>query len=92
MRVRAGEGGERVLEDTARVRAAMDRVKAWMLAHGADVLVHNLADGPTTERIAQYEVAVGFALPPGCERSEWSTSGSTTSRTAPWTTSASSDP
>ena len=70
----------------------MDRVKAWMLAHGADVLVQNLADGATPERLAQYEAAVGFALRPGCERSGGSTPGSTTSRTASWATSTSSDP
>lgn len=59
------------MTNTSRVSKALERVKTWMKAHGADVLVRNLAAGASSERLDAYETEIGFALPPDL-RALWS--------------------
>lgn len=46
-----------------RIRDAFERISRWMNAHGAPLLVENLAPGASPERLAQAEAALGAALP-----------------------------
>lgn len=46
-----------------RIRNAVERVKAWMSAHGAGVLPENLARGATAEELDACEAKIAFALP-----------------------------
>ena len=52
-------------------RGAFERICAWMNAHGAPLLVENLAPGATRARLDQAEAELGIALPPQL-RSLWS--------------------
>jgi hypothetical protein len=55
------------LGDEGRVRSAMDRIKTWMRSHGAGVLVENLADGATPERLANTKPRPVLPYPLGYE-------------------------
>ncbi len=52
-------------------RARFERISAWMIEHGAPLLVENLAPGATRERLDHAEVELGVALPPQL-RALWS--------------------
>jgi cell wall assembly regulator SMI1 len=54
-----------------RIRAAFERISRWMNAHGAPLLVENLAPGATAERLAEAEAELGIALPEDL-RAMWS--------------------
>jgi cell wall assembly regulator SMI1 len=55
----------------ATIQAAFERVSRWMNAHGAPLLVENLAPGATAEQLAQAEARFGVAVP-GDLRALWS--------------------
>jgi cell wall assembly regulator SMI1 len=46
-----------------RIRTALERIVRWMNAHGAPLLVENLAPGASSEALAQVEAGFGCALP-----------------------------
>lgn len=54
-----------------RIRAVFERISRWMSAHGAPLLVANLAPGATSERLAQADSDLGVALPEDL-RAMWS--------------------
>jgi hypothetical protein len=54
-----------------RIRKAMARIASWMSAHGAQVLVDNLAQGASVTELDAYEARIGFPLPDDL-RSLWS--------------------
>src|SRR5688572_16086741 len=58
-------------QGTHGLRLAFDRISRWMVAHGAPLLVENLAPGATPERLAEAEAAFGVALPADL-RAMWS--------------------
>jgi len=43
--------------------AAFDRIKRWMMEHGAPLLVENLAAGATSRKLDKAGAALGFPLP-----------------------------
>jgi cell wall assembly regulator SMI1 len=47
----------------SRIGQALERVKAWMNAHDAEVLVQNLAAGASTARLDAYQAKLDFPLP-----------------------------
>ena len=55
-----GTTGERSVDG---IRAAVGRICRWMDAHGAPLLVENLAPGATPGRLAQAEIEAATALP-----------------------------
>lgn len=55
-----GTTGERSVDE---IRAAVGRICRWMDAHGAPLLVENLAPGATPGRLAQAEIEAATALP-----------------------------
>jgi cell wall assembly regulator SMI1 len=50
-------------ENVERIRLSIERVCRWMNAHGAPLLVSNLAPGAGTEELARAESEFGVALP-----------------------------
>lgn len=55
----------------ARIARAIERIKTWMQTHGASVLVDNLEEGASAERLDTFETKIGAALPPDL-RALWS--------------------
>jgi cell wall assembly regulator SMI1 len=55
----------------ARIQAALERISRWMNAHGAPLLVENLAPGAAAEQLAQAEAEFEVAVP-GDLRALWS--------------------
>jgi cell wall assembly regulator SMI1 len=45
------------------LETSLSRIKSWMNAHGAGVLVENLAAGASAAQLAACEAELGFALP-----------------------------
>src|SRR5690242_20317895 len=56
---------------SSRIRSAVERVKTWMNANGAEVLVRNLAPGTDAARLDAFERDLGFVVPADL-RSLWS--------------------
>jgi cell wall assembly regulator SMI1 len=50
-------------QGTEGIRLSFERISRWMSSHGAPLLVENLADGATPERLANAEAELGWALP-----------------------------
>jgi hypothetical protein len=46
-----------------RIASAIERIKTWMRAHGARVLVDNLADSLSAERLDKLQGELGVPLP-----------------------------
>jgi cell wall assembly regulator SMI1 len=47
----------------SRIRSSIERIKAWMKAHDASVLVENLAPGASPQQIEKVESELGYSLP-----------------------------
>jgi len=50
-------------QDQEKIRYSIERISLWMNAHGAPLLVDNLAPGANAERLAAAEAEFGVALP-----------------------------